>query len=120
MRFIEFLTEGIAKKTYRKHRVSPGDAAWAKREFKQVDAKGHHAWITHSENPKTKTINRKKEGAIIDRARTYEDKYKWAYDHTPTGILQATPFAGERAGPEQAKDMFIIVWKEQDMDRVDL
>ena len=120
MRFIEFLTEGIAKKTYRKHRVSPGDAAWAKREFKQVDAKGHHAWITHSENPKTKTINRKKEGAIIDRARTYEDKYKWAYDHTPTGILQATPFAGERADPEQAKDMFIIVWKEQDMDRVDL
>jgi len=104
MRFVEFLTEGLAKKTYRNRRVLPIDAAWARREFKKVDQSkgGNRRWATQSDDPNVKTISRRKEVALIDHVQANLGQYEWTNeaddDHTE----------------------FMVVWTKQPMQDVDL
>lgn len=102
MRFIEFLTEGLAKKTYRNRRVLPIDAAWARGEFRKVDKSGQGRWATESDDPTVKTISWRKEVALIDHVQANLDSYVWTNeaddDHTE----------------------FMVVWTKQDMQDVDL
>lgn len=74
MRFIEFLTEGIAKKTYRSRRVSPLDAKWVREQVKRhVDTKGHHSWAL-------KDLSQRRWLALVDFAQANKYKYYWGED----------------------------------------
>jgi hypothetical protein len=87
MRFVEFLTEGLAKKTYRNRRVLPIDATWARQEFKRVDEKGSASWLIDTSaadilglapaKRTDKPITRRREVALIDLAQANKDKYGW-------------------------------------------
>ena len=102
MRFIEFLTEGLAKKTYRNRRVLPVDAKWAEREFEKVDSSGQGRWATQSDDPNVKTIPWRKEVALIDHAQANLDQYEWTNE------------------ADDGHTEFMVVWTKQEMQDVDL
>ena len=109
MRFVEFLTEGISKPTYRNRRVYPVDARWAELQFKKVDAKGQHKWVAKSKDPKVKTITDRQLIALIDFAQDKDNKdhYGWTYQSTPT------PFG------EKDIDLFFVAWTEAPEEMVE-
>ncbi len=112
MRFIEFLTEGIARKTYRKRRVLPNDARWAAKEFEKVDQKGTAMWITAAVSPSTKTITKRQEVALIDHAQNNKEKYGWTWE---TSRQSENRLARDRPDYEkQAYEEYLTAWKEPD------